>query len=736
MKSHRQVVGSKNSILRRRNHNRSLRLQVEQLEPRALPAFAILSAEVFGPTVKLVADFNQAVNIATVQSSDLQIDGATSATSFNVIDADTIEFILPALVGGSHSASIAAGMISDTIGTGLDAFSKSFVIAANPQFTVNQNPRLQPGNAPLANYPGGNLDRADILWQTIPAGAGTQDTFTVQYRVSGATVWQAATLNADIATNVESRVVHAASISGLNWNSNYEYRVRHWRADVIVAQYQSTFRTRLQAGDATPFTFAAYGDSASDIATGFRQVQGRINQNNPSFTVLLGDNLYDAGTHQQADARFSPTVNPEAAVWMASHIDYLGLGNHDVATGSGLPAEQNYSVPIPEAGVTAPAAPPATERPEHSFSWDYGSVHFVTFDTNSLSDSTRLDGLLNWVITDLNASTARWKIVYGHHPLAGVPDKPESPSDNYYQQVVNRLKAAGVDLLMTGHSHTYSWTYPLTGQINGTATFASHGLDDQFTAGEGLTQLVSGLGGKEIRDGSFSQFPFVAAGYSATTAPVARLGYSQVSVTPNQLTVNYIAADNGAVIDSFTINKDDTVQTVSFQQGVNGYSGTVDTFLHQNTPTTSNATATSLKVDSDDPAGTNLVAQSLLRFDNLLGSSAGQIPLNATIRSATLQLQVTNGSVSNMNLHRMLSSWAATDTWSTLTGGVQTNDLEAVATPDASSGQSQIGAISFNVLPSVQAWRANPSSNKGWAIIPTGTDGVDFNSSEGTVKPS
>lgn len=723
------------ALLTRRVRARYTRLNVEQLEGRHLLAFSILNAEIFGPTLKLVADFNQPVNAASVQASDLQLDGSTPATSFNVVDADTIEFIFPTLIAGSHSASLAAGAISDTIGTGLDPFTKSFVIAGDSQFTVNQNPRLQPGNAPLAAYAGGNLDRADILWQTIPGGVGTQDTFTVQYRAGGATAWQIATLNADIATNVENRVVRSASISSLNWNANYEYRVRHWRADVIVAQFQNTFRTRLQSGDATPFTFAAYGDSASDIATGFRQVQGRINQNNPAFTVLLGDNVYDAGSHLESDARFSPTVNPEAATWMASHIDYLGLGNHDIGTGSGLPAEQNYSVPIPVSGVTAPAAPPATERPEHSFSWDYGNVHFVTFDTNSLSDSARLDGLLNWVITDLNASTARWKIVYGHHPLAGVPDKPESAVDNYYQQVVNRLKAAGVDLLMTGHSHTYSWTYPLTGQINGVATFANHGLDDQFVSGEGLPQLVSGLGGKDIRTGDYSQFPFVATGFTASTPTAARLGYSQVSVSPNQLTVSYVAADNGAIIDSFTINKDDTVQTTSFQQGANGYSGTVDTFLHQNTPSISNATATSLKVDSDDPAGTNKVAQSLLRFDNLFGSSAGQIPSNATIRSATLQLQVSNGSVSNMNLHRMLATWGATDTWDTLTGGVQTNGVEALLAPDTSSGQSQVGAISFNVLSSLQAWLASPTSNKGWALIPTGTDGVDFNSSEGTVKP-
>ena len=644
---------------------------MELLEDRCLLAFSVLNADVYSTGgLRLVVDLNQAVNSNTVQASDLVVDGSLAATSANVLDADTVEFILPTLGAGTHSVAIAAGNMQDTLGTGLDQFNDSFAVASAAQYTMKHNPRLQPGNAPLAGFAGGDLDRVDILWQTVPASTGTQDSFNVEYRTVGATAWQTTSLNAAIATGVENRVVRSASVTGLNWNSDYEYRVRHLQADVIAGEYASSFHTRLAAGDESNFSFVAYGDSASGTATGFRAVQDRINQVNPAFAVLLGDNVYDAGTHQESDARFSPLINPEAAAWMAGHIDYLGLGNHDVATGSGLPSEQNYSVPVPVAGVTAPVAPPATERSEHNFSWDYGDVHFITFDTNSFADVTRLDGLLKWVVDDLNASTARWKIVYGHHPLAGVPDKPENPGGNYYQQVVNRLQAAGVDLFMTGHSHTYAWTYPLTGQINGTATYIDHGQDDQFLAGEGLTQLVSGLGGKEVRSGSFSTFPFVAEGFTSTTAIPGEFGFSRINVTQNQLTVDYVAADNGAVIDRFTITKDDAALTASFQQGANGYTSTVDTYLHQNTPSTSFATATSLKVDGDDPASTGLDAQALLRFDNLFGSGAGQIPTNATLRSATLQLQVTNGSVSNMNLHRMNGTWSASDTWTSL-GSVQ-----------------------------------------------------------------
>ena len=45
---------------------------IEQREDRCLLAFAVVNADVFGDGgLRLVADFNQAVNAATVQASDL-----------------------------------------------------------------------------------------------------------------------------------------------------------------------------------------------------------------------------------------------------------------------------------------------------------------------------------------------------------------------------------------------------------------------------------------------------------------------------------------------------------------------------------------------------------------------------------------------------------------------------------------------------------------------------------------
>lgn len=422
------------------------------------------------------------------------------------------------------------------------------------QYTVKHPPRLQLGDAPLTGFPGSDKDQVDILWQTISAGEGTQDVFTVDYRRVGDEGW-IRTAPADLLdTGVETRVIHQVPIRGLDFDSAYEYRVQHVRAGTVIDTYQAQFQTRLAAGDPSSFTFAAYGDSAYiPTINNFRSVQSRINQLDPDFALLLGDNAYLRGLHPEFDARFDLNVNPEAATWISSHIDYFGIGNHDGAGFRSKTSQENFSVPIPKEGVTAPAEL-ITIYTELNYSFDYGDVHFVSINTNAYSSPGSLNAILDYAAADLNASDAKWKIVFGHHAVGGSPDKPQTPSDNYFSQVVPRLRAAGADLLLVSHSHTYHWTYPLLGQVAGEAIFVPD-TDKDYEKDAGLIQVTSGMGGMTHRPGSFEAFPFSAAGFTRTTQPASEWGFANIQVTPNQLTVSYVAAEDGRIIDEFTITE-------------------------------------------------------------------------------------------------------------------------------------------------------------------------------------
>ncbi len=425
--------------------------------------------------------------------------------------------------------------------------------SASDRSEIRHTPHLQLGDAPLIGYSGSETDQVRVMWQTVPEGSATNDSFHVEYRLESAAQWLRARAVVRTDTGVGGRVIHHSDLLGLDFDAGYEYRVQHVRDGVILATYGSAFRTRLPEASNRSFSFAAYGDSANVSSLGsFRLLQQRINQVDPEFSLLLGDNTYNDGSHDQIDARFDASLNPEAAAWNSGHIDYVSFGNHDVRTRSGQATEDSFSVPVPVVGVTAAASPPVSERPEHNYSFDYGSVHFVTFDTNSLDNPDRLDGLIEWVAADLAASRQPWKIVFGHHPVAGTPDKGESPSGGYYSRLVPALFAAGADAFMVGHSHTYGWSYPLTGGRDGTAAFVSH-RGTAYREGDGVVQVVSGVGGKSVRSGSFGQFPFMAAGYTSSTEPRAEVGFTLVEVTPTILTFSYVAADDGEVIASFSI---------------------------------------------------------------------------------------------------------------------------------------------------------------------------------------
>src|SRR5205814_665584 len=100
-----------------------------------------------------------------------------------------------------------------------------------------------------------------------------------------------------------------------------------------------------------------------------------------------------------------------------------------------------------------------------------------------------------------------------------------------------------------------------------------------------------------------------------------------------------------------------------FREGQGGYTGAHDTQIRQDQPTTAFGTTTILKVNSDDnTAAGDQPVQGLVRFDNLIGTGAGQIPAGASIASAKLILWTNAATgaetITPVNVHRMLTSWS------------------------------------------------------------------------------
>jgi hypothetical protein len=172
----------------------------------------------------------------------------------------------------------------------------------------------------------------------------------------------------------------------------------------------------------------------------------------------------------------------------------------------------------------------------------------------------------------------------------------------------------------------------------------------------------------------------------------------------------------------------DDKHTISFQQGVNGYAGTVDVEIWAVAPNTCLEGNPNASSDSDNDGGES---QILIRFEDIIGDGSHRIPPRSAIHSARLVVSAFDPGTP-VHLHRMLVPWKRTSTWNSLVAGITADGLEASAQKDSFTfGKISASSsdIVFEVTDSVQAW-VNAAANHGWVFINTGPNGWDFYTSE------
>ncbi|MCP3913543.1 MAG: DNRLRE domain-containing protein, partial [Actinomycetia bacterium] len=158
--------------------------------------------------------------------------------------------------------------------------------------------------------------------------------------------------------------------------------------------------------------------------------------------------------------------------------------------------------------------------------------------------------------------------------------------------------------------------------------------------------------------------------------------------------------------------------TVTFQNGVNSYTGTEDTSVFNEEPNTSYGNSSLVEIETETSKNYGLI-----QFTNIFGNGADQIPLGSTITSATLQLKsVGDGDGGeSAHLYRMLVPWSEADTWNSMStsgSGIQWDDVESASAIDATVSNLNQTTHSFDVTTSVQAWSAG-QTNRGWSLKQT-----------------
>lgn len=270
--------------------------------------------------------------------------------------------------------------------------------------------------------------------------------------------------------------------------------------------------------------------------------------------LMLGDNAYDTGTwdeYQRGVFEMYPQILRNSVLWTA-------IGNHDAGSASSEwqtgPYYELFNPPTQgEAGGVASGT-------AAYYSFDYGNIHFICLDSYG-SDRAAEGSMLTWLTEDAALSDRDWKIAFWHHPpyTKGSHDSDtEIELIEMRERILPIIESAGVDLVLSGHSHSYERSYLIDGHYGNSDTFTSEMKQD-------------GGSGQEDKSGAYckSSVPhagtvYIVAGTSALADDVSPHpamykslsipGSLVLDVQGKRLDITFVD-DRGEIQDYFTMKK-------------------------------------------------------------------------------------------------------------------------------------------------------------------------------------
>lgn len=362
----------------------------------------------------------------------------------------------------------------------------------------------------------GRTSRA-FTWFTNDPGAGGiiqiaqgTDTNALEDTASLITTYQ---VTSSVIANSDGnkKAVHKAEVTGLQPGSTYVYRVGSGRAEEWSKAYtftteqvnedHFTFINVTDSQGATEADFGMWGETLSQAFSVFPQAK---------FIVHNGDLTEDP---ENEDA-WSFFINK--AQGRLAQIPLMPVtGNHDEVDENADAYTGHFYLPVNGDEKSIPGT---------NYSFDYGHVHFVVLNTES-----NIKGQLSWLANDLENSNQQWTIVAMHRPAYG---------GNTYEKVEKWIKVFdeyGVDLVLQGHNHEYSRSYPLrNGEI--------------VNEGEGTVYATTNTSGPKFNKKKEDQF------YHAVHFQNDKQMFAGITVNGNRLVYEAYDVD-GKKLDEFVLKQ-------------------------------------------------------------------------------------------------------------------------------------------------------------------------------------
>jgi hypothetical protein len=279
---------------------------------------------------------------------------------------------------------------------------------------------------------------------------------------------------------------------------------------------------------------------------------------NTNIWLWVGDNAYSDGT----DAEYSNNVFSVYPYQMKKWILWPATGNHDLHAANAFnqtgPYFDMFTLPKnAEAGGIASGT-------EAYYSFNYANIHFVCLESTDQAFRAVGGAMANWLTSDLAANTQRWTIVYFHHPPYS---KGSHDSDSESELVEMRtninpiLENYKVDLVLSGHSHSFERSMMIKGHYQGESTFVPATMAVNTGSGtfpasytkssplySGTVYVVCGVSGQI--GGTASGWPHNAM----YTSSLAYFGSLVIDVAGDRLDCKFLT-HTSIIFDQFTIQK-------------------------------------------------------------------------------------------------------------------------------------------------------------------------------------
>jgi acid phosphatase type 7 len=302
---------------------------------------------------------------------------------------------------------------------------------------IQENPNFEWVVQPYLQFP--TPSEMTIMWETTRNG-----TSKVYYGSSKSRLVEAQ----GVTTKNPQSLIHKVVLKGLNPDTHYVYKVES--VDSEGRKLESpllTFRTAPKSDRAIRFTVV--GDTQDQPKVNTRIAEHMWNER-PDFFMIVGDLVGTGANKKHWTQDFFGSMRP-----LLDRVPLVPvIGNHE---GDARLYYDYMSVP----------------EPEYWYKFSYGSADFFIVDSNR--DVGPNSEQYKWLEKELAASKAKWKFVAHHHPpyssdeddYGNLWEGQSVRGDLRLRALVKLYEKYGVDVVWTGHIHSYERTWPLlAGQAN------------------------------------------------------------------------------------------------------------------------------------------------------------------------------------------------------------------------------------------------------------------------------